>query len=126
MKSLISWCYNPSKENKNSSWNSSRNLPLYSSIYEVVVLGDFNVGIEESICKTFVALMTLNTWLKAQFAPKNPEKLRVIDLKLKNHPLSFLNSCLVKTGLSEFYKMVLNVFKMTLKRNITLQGLQKF
>ena len=71
------------------------------------------MGVEKvntpNLCRTYGP----KNVIEAPVYSKNLEKPRVIDLKLTNHPLSFLNSCVVETGLSEFQKMVLLVFKMT-------------
>ena len=42
---------------------------------------------------------------------KNPDKPTCIDLILTNCPGSFQNSCVVETGLSDFYKMIVTVMK---------------
>ena len=44
---------------------------------------------------------------------KNPRNPTCIDLYLTNSPLSFQNTSSVFTGLSDFHKLVLTVFKMT-------------
>ena len=43
---------------------------------------------------------------------KNQESPTCIDLILTNKPLGFKNTCLIETGLSDFYKMVVAVMKM--------------
>ena len=44
---------------------------------------------------------------------KNPRNPTCIDLYLTNSPLSFQNTSSVFTGLSDFHKLVLTVFKTT-------------
>ena len=39
-----------------------------------------------------------------------------IDLTLTNWPRSFQNSCVIKTGLSDFHKLVVTVMKTTYKK----------
>ena len=46
---------------------------------------------------------------------KNPENQTCTDLILTNHPLSFQNSCLLETGLSDFHKMAMTVMKASFK-----------
>ena len=47
---------------------------------------------------------------------KNPENLTCIDLILTNHPLSFQNSCVLETDLSEFHKMTVTIMKASFQR----------
>ena len=42
---------------------------------------------------------------------KNPENPGSIGLILTNDPRSFQNSCVIETGLSEFYTMAVTVMK---------------
>ena len=44
---------------------------------------------------------------------KNPENLSCIDLTLTNNPLSFRNSGVIETGLSDFHKMLVTIMKTT-------------
>ena len=48
---------------------------------------------------------------------KNPDKPTCIDLILTNCPGSFQNSCVVETGLSDFYKMVVTVMKTSYRKS---------
>ena len=48
---------------------------------------------------------------------KNPEKPSCIDRFLKNSPKSFQNNQTIKTGLSDFHKLVVTVLKMYLPNN---------
>ena len=43
---------------------------------------------------------------------KNPANTTCIDLILKNSNRSFENSCTIKTGLSDFHKMIVTVLKI--------------
>ena len=47
---------------------------------------------------------------------KNPENPTYIDLILTNHPLSFQNSCVLETGLSDFHKMTVTIMKASFQR----------
>ena len=47
---------------------------------------------------------------------KNPENPTCIDLILTNHPLSFQNSCVLETGLSDFHKMTVTIMKASFQR----------
>ena len=47
---------------------------------------------------------------------KNPENPTCIDLILTNHPLSFQNSCVLETGLSDFHKMTVTIMKASFQK----------
>ena len=47
---------------------------------------------------------------------KNLENPTCIDLILTNHPLSFQNSCVLETGLSDFHKMTITIMKASFQR----------
>ena len=47
---------------------------------------------------------------------KNPENPTCIDLILTNHPLSFQNSCVLETGLSDLHKMTITIMKASFQR----------
>ena len=47
---------------------------------------------------------------------KNLENPTCIDLILTNHPLSFQNSCVLETGLSDFHKMTVTIMKASFQR----------
>ena len=47
---------------------------------------------------------------------KNPDKPTCIDLILTNCPESFQNSCVMETGLSDFYKMIVTVMKTSYQK----------
>ena len=47
---------------------------------------------------------------------KNPENSTCIDLILTNHLLSFQNSCVFETSLSDFHKMTVTILKASFQR----------
>ena len=47
---------------------------------------------------------------------KNPENSTCIDLILTNHPLSFQNSCVFETNLSDFHKITVTILKASFQR----------
>ena len=59
---------------------------------------------KDSSIRTFGEICKLRNLEPTCF--KNPESPTCIDLILTNKPLSFKNTCLIETGLSDFYKMV--------------------
>ena len=65
-----------------------------------------------SFCDTF----DLTSLIKEPICYKTPDNPSCIDLILTNKPLSFQNSCVVETGLSDFHRMILTVTKMTFQK----------
>ena len=65
-----------------------------------------------SFCDTF----DLTSLINEPTCYKNPDDSSCIDLILTNNPLSFQNSCVVETGLSDFHRMMLTVTKITFQK----------
>ena len=57
--------------------------------------------------KTFCESYTLSSLIKELTCYENPQNPSCIDLILTNSPYSFQNSCVIETGLSDFYMMTL-------------------
>ena len=101
----------------NCSYSSHLNvitkaLGTYYGKYEnVVFLGDFNAGIEETTMKSFFKSYNLTNLIKQPNCFKTPEKLRCVDLILASRPKSFQSTCVIDTGLSDFHRMTVSVLK---------------
>ena len=94
-----------------------KGLALYSSKYEnFIVLGDFNVGMDNSDMTVFCYTYDLKCLIKEPTCYKNPENPSCIDLILTNNPKCFQSSCVVETGLSDFHRMTVTVMKTTFKK----------
>ena len=117
-KWLVCCSYNPHRDNiKNHLQVISANLDLYSSKYEhIIVMGDFNVDIGDKFMGDFCEPYNLSSLIKESACYKNPENPSCIDLILTNSPRSFQCSSTIETGLSDFHKMVVTVFKTTFQR----------
>ena len=89
-KWLINCSYNPHKNNIGSHLNViTKALDTYYGKYEnVVFLGEFNAGIEETTMKYFCESYNLTNLIKQPTCFKNLEKPSCIDL-LTNRPKSF-------------------------------------
>ena len=85
---------------------------LSSKYVNFILLGHFNSYIEDSAMKTFGEIYKLWNLIKEPTCLKNPENPTCIDLILTNKPLSFKNTCVIETGLSDFHKMIVAVMKM--------------
>ena len=115
---LLSSSYNPNKENiENHLETLSKSLTLYSSSYEnLVIVGDFNVCVEEICMSGFCDTFGLKSLIKDATCYKTPENPSSIDLILTNNPRGFQNSCVIETGLSDFRTMVVTVMKTSFER----------
>ena len=92
-------------------------LDFHSSSYNnIIILGDFNVGVEEPHMKTFCENYNLQNLIKQPTCYKNPSRPTCIDLILTNVPPSLQRTCVIKTGLSDFDLMTLSVMKKPFKK----------
>ena len=92
----------------------SKYLDLYSSKYEkVLILDEFNAGIEEKHIKCFCDNYNLKSLIKQPTCYKNADNPTCIDLMLTNTPRSFQSTCVLETGLSDFHLMTLAVIGPT-------------
>ena len=82
---------------------------LHSSKYKkMLILGDFNVGIDESHMKSFFKTYNLLNLIKQPTCYKNPDNNPTcIDLILTNVPRKFQSTCVIETELSDFHLMTL-------------------
>ena len=114
---LINCPYNP---NINAIGNHlealSDFLDFHSSSYNnIIILGDFNVGLEEPHMKTFCESYILQNLIKQPKCYKNPSRPTCIDLILTNVPRSFQSTSVIEAGLSDFHLMTLTVMKKSFK-----------
>ena len=118
-KWLLSCSYNPTKmQISNHLAELSKNTDLYLTKYDqLLFLGDFNAGVEDSSVKNVCSSYNLTSMINRATCYKNPEKPSCIDLILTNCPRSFQNSCTIETGLSDFHKLVVTVMKTTYKKS---------
>ena len=108
-KWLLSCSYNP---NFNTITDHLEILTrnLYSVQYEnLILMGDFNTGINHSCMKTICESYTLHSLIKEPTCYKNPQNPSCIDLILTNSPYTFQNSYLIETGLSDFHRMTVYI-----------------
>ena len=92
-------------------------LDLYSTTYEkTLIMGDFNVGIEEQHMKAFCDNYNLTGLIKQPTCYKDQNNPTCIDLILSNTPTSFQSTCVIETGVSDFHLMTLTVIKKSFKK----------
>ena len=86
-KWLLSCSYNPTKmQISNHLAELSKNTDLYLTKYDqLLFLGDFNAGVEDSSVKKFCSSYNLTSMINRPTCFKNPEK-PCIDLILTNCP----------------------------------------
>ena len=94
-----------------------RSLDFHSANYDnLLLMGDFNVNTSELNMKDFCDSYGFKSLIKVPTCFKNPENPSCIDLILTNNPLSFQNSGVIETGLSDFHKMIVTVMKTTYQK----------
>ena len=80
---------------------------LFTDCENVILLGDFNIEVEEKYLFNFMSVHNLKTLIKQKACFKNPENPTCRDLILTNSPRSFQNSRECETGLSDFHKLTI-------------------
>ena len=86
--------------------------PIYTCKYDnFIFLGDLNSVAEDTNIKVLCSSCNLASIVNKATCYKNPDKPTCIDLVLTNCPLSFQNSYVIETGISNFHKMVVKVTK---------------
>ena len=131
-KWLINCSYNPNKNNiKNHLEVISKALDAFSTKYEsIILLGGFNVCVDDETMRNFCNSYNLNSLIKQPTCFKNPENPCCIDLILTNKPRSFLSTCVIETGLSDFHRIAVSVlkthFRKLLPKVVTYRDFKKF
>ena len=117
-KWLLNCSYNPYKNNIGNHLKAlSEFLDWHSSTYEkVLILGDFNVEVDDQNMKTFCDSYSLASLIRQPICYKNPSHPKCIDLMLTNVPQSFHTRCVIETGLSDFHLITLTVMKKSFKK----------
>ena len=115
---LTNCSYNPHKSEIKKHLTALRHsLDLHSWKYDkILILGDFNVGIEEANMQSFCESYNLKSLIKQPTCYKNPDKPTCIDLILTNVPRMFQSTFVIETGLSDFHLMTVTVMRKTFKK----------
>ena len=106
--------YNPKRNSIESHLNCLfESIASLSYKYDnLTLLGDFNLCMEDSPMKTSFETYKFRNLIKEPTCFKNPENATFItDLQLTNRPLSFKNTHVIETELSDFHKMAVGVIK---------------
>ena len=117
-KWLLNCSYNPHKNNIGNHLQAlSDFLDSHCSTYEkVLILGDFNVEVDDQNMKTFCDSYSLTSLIKQPTCYKNPSHPKCIDLIPSNVPRNFQTTCVIETGLSDFHLMALTVMRKSFKK----------
>ena len=112
-KSLLWATYRAPSQNHNYCFdNIDKSLDVYSTYKRVTLAGDFNAQVVEKSFDSFLYQHELTSINRNPTCYKNPNNPSCIDHILTNSPKSFFKTETVFTGLSDFHKLVLSVFKL--------------
>ena len=76
-----------------------------------MIIGVFNAQASYTSVKDFCDIYSFKHLIKEPTCYKNPINPKCIDLMLTNKQCSFQKSCVIDTGLSDFYKMTATVLR---------------
>ena len=107
----------PSQKDEYFFENIDKALDIYCSYEKIVLAGDFNAQEGERLLDTFLYQQELHSNNKNPTCYKNPNNPGKIDLILTNCSKSFSKTDTIFTGLSDFHKLVLSVFKTTFTKS---------
>ena len=117
-KLLFSYSYSPHKSNtKQHLSDISKGLDELNSKYDNILnIGDLSTEMNELSLNEFCQTYNLESIVNKPTCFKNPKNPSCIDLMLTNKQERFLRTKTVETGLSDFHKMVVSVFKTSFKK----------
>ena len=97
-----------------------------SSKENFLLIGDLNAEVSDMPMKDFCYMYSFKNLIKEPTCYKSPANPKCVDLMLTNRDRTFLNSCVIETGLSDFHKVTVTVLRSFLKKaepKVILQGL---
>ena len=107
------WLYRAPSQNHNYFFdNIDKGLDVYSTYEKVELAGDFDAQVGEKSFDTFLSQHELTSTNRYPMCYKNPNNPSCIDHIITNSPKSFFKTEAVFTGLSDFHKLVLSIFKL--------------
>ena len=99
------------------------NLDICSPSYDdYIVLGDFNVEIDNNDMKDFSCKYNWRSLDSVPIWYKNPSNSLCIDLILKTSRRTFGSSCAIEKGFSDFHKMIITVMTLHKKWSFPLRA----
>ena len=123
VKWLLLGTYNPSKSLiSNHLVYLEKIVTHFMSSYDnIIILGDFNCEMKESMLDEFSSLFNLKNLVKSPTCFKSKINPTCIDLILTNKTNNFKHTCTIETGLSDFHLLTVTVLKSKFKKG-TAQG----
>ena len=116
-KWLLCGSHNSHRNIGNHLDSLSKNVALYSSAFDnYIAISNFNIEADSKEITSFCDTFDLTSLIKEPNCYKSPDNPSCIYLILPSRSLSFQNSCIVETGLSDFQQMILTVTKMTFQK----------
>ena len=117
-KWLFSYSYSPHRGNtKQHLSNISKGLDKLNSKYDnILIIGDSSTEMNELSLNEFCQAYNLESIVNKPTCFKNPKIPSCIDLMQANKQERFLKAPTIETGLSDFHKMVVSVFKTSFKK----------
>ena len=101
----------PIKPNLTFIEQLSKSLDFYSATYEnIIVIGDFNMTLDENIMKEFCSTFDFKSLIKEPTCFQST-KPKCIDLILTNRSNSFMSNSVIETGLSDHHKLTSTVLR---------------
>ena len=130
-KWLLSGIYHPPSQSDQYFFDRLDNaLDVYSNYENILLVGDFNAQIGETCLDTFLYQHELKNVNEEPTCYKNSENPSCIDFILISNPRSFFKTSMLFTGLSDFHKLVVSVFKTTFceskPKEITYRNVKNF
>ena len=117
-KWLLCGCYHPPNQADDYFFhNLGLGIDKYSQYDRFLLAGDFNAEITENIFANFLENYDANNIVKDKTCFKSVVNPSCIDLFVTNKPSCFQNTRTICTGLSDFHKMVVTVFKVKFEKN---------
>ena len=115
---LMAGGYCPTKESAPYFFDHvSRQLDSIMASYEhILILGDFNMTMNEEAMTDFCELYDFENLLHEPTCYKNAKNPSSIDVILTNSKNCFQNSSALETGLSDCHKLVVTVLKTYIKK----------
>ena len=115
---MFSYFYNPHKGNtKQHLANIRKDLDELNSKYDnTLIIGDLNTEMSEPFLNEFSQTYNLESIVNKLTLFKNPKDSSCLDLMLATNQERFLKAKTVETGLSDFQKTVVSVFKTSFKK----------
>ena len=120
-KWLLFCTYCPQKSMINNHMKIiSIQLNVFQKRYEnFIILGDFNSEINEDAMKDFCVIDNFKSLINQPTSfknPQNPQNPSCIDLILTNKSVSFQNTSVIETLLSDFHKLTVTVMKISFSK----------